>query len=378
MGNTITKNNKLAGWIDDFVNAFAGKESIEKTAEININDLPKVVWNDETFFVFFDIEGASIINSFKNTVTTLPNVKTMEEVNKELNGKQIVSEFDGESIEINAEIENEINKALANTILADANDDAKAQEYINNDPNSNSNEQRQENQVPAVSNPAVPEIPGVPVIPQPGDTTEAQIQTKILNDVLALIKEQSLDLKPIEGLTATLIQSDNMEKNAELIDAKFAAFESKISEMLDNKISSIVEQLYARTNPGNVYDLGNDIQQQEINKFTQEAAETENKITTENNIDRTTPEGKYKVDNIVVEIELNNVSENESNELDNVEDIEIELPEEEQEMFKEGNCPFCMSRLAKTDIKNNFVNIECSGCDVKYKINTDTERIYIK
>lgn len=339
MGSTVTKNNKLAGWIDDFVNAFANKESNERTAEININDLPKVVWNDETFYVFFEKEGASIINGFKNTVTTLPNIKTMEEVNKELNGKQIVSEFDGEAIEINAEIENEINKALASTILADEADDEKAENYVNSDQNADTNQ-------PVVTTPAAPAASAAP-----GESNPVQASTHMAQG--------------LEAYTTTLIQPDYIAKSAELMNDKLAEFETKISEMLDKKISSVIEQIYARINPGNIYDLETDIQQQEIDKFTEEAVGTENQILMENEIDRTTPEGKYTV------IDIND---------ENVENAngEVELPEDEVEIFKEGSCPVCGSQLAKTGVNDNFINIKCDGCDVEYKVNTDNEKIYLK
>lgn len=51
-------------------------------------------------------------------------------------------------------------------------------------------------------------------------------------------------------------------------------------------------QEYTRTNPGDVYD-NPEIQQQEINKFNNEAEETARNMEKERNFDRSTPEGHF-------------------------------------------------------------------------------------
>jgi hypothetical protein len=102
-------NRGLAGWIEDFVSGLAKKAGdnpaidTEKEeglveAEININDLDKVVWKDEAFRVHFDQKGANLINEFGNVVTTLPGVTSIEEVDKRLNGSEIVTAEDEEEV----------------------------------------------------------------------------------------------------------------------------------------------------------------------------------------------------------------------------------------------------------------------------------------
>jgi hypothetical protein len=51
--STVSNNNILAQWLDDFVQVMNKKE-MNKKGEININDLPKLVWKGETFHVLFD------------------------------------------------------------------------------------------------------------------------------------------------------------------------------------------------------------------------------------------------------------------------------------------------------------------------------------
>lgn len=383
--DNVNKNHKLAGWIDDFVSTFASKntesvintETETKTAEININDLDKVTWNDETFYVYFDESGAAIINGFGNTVTTMPNIKTLDEVNQKLNEKQIVSEVNNDKMEIDALLENEIESALNNItesiIVASEEDDKKAEDYINNDPNSN------QIQNPAEQQPQV--MASVEI-----DKFKARIAE------LESELEKCSQSQPIELIASGLQDFDPSKKTAELLNAKFAEFENTLNE----KLAATVEQIYARINPGNIYDLAEKIVQEEIAKFTQEATETAEQINQENSIDGTTLEGKYTVnkttvitpDVIVNEVVINeDNSENDDeidNEIDEVVNEPIDNEDEEEiigedaEIFKSASCPYCRSTLAKTGLKNNFAKVSCGGCGVKYKVNLNDGKIYLK
>ena len=360
MDKNVSKNNNiLASWIDEFVSNFSKnhKEEITSeiqdnemnvTAEINIEDLPKVSWNDEVYYVFFDNDGASILNQFGNVVTTFAGIKTLDEVNEKLSEKQITSEVNN-SLEINAEMENEINKAY-NYIKADANDDEqKAENYINSYPNDQQNNLNQDNSNQDNSN-------------QDNSNQDVNNQQNVYTAMVA-------ELSTMEHLGKVEISN--------LIDDKLKNFENNLSNMLNEKVASIVEQVYCRMNPGNSYDLSEQIIRNEIQKFTNEVNNTLKQINMENNIDRTTPEGKYTT---------RNVDENNENELDKLEQMDesnddkfnIELPDDQQEIFKNGKCPNCDSQLVNLGIKHKHYNIECTGCDIEYKINSDNEKIYIK
>lgn len=102
----VSKRGLMSGWMEDFILGLSKKaaettnteeetqEENEVLAEVNLGDLDKVVWKDETFRVAFDEKGANVINEFGNTVTSIPDVKTIEEVDKNLNGGEIVASTD--------------------------------------------------------------------------------------------------------------------------------------------------------------------------------------------------------------------------------------------------------------------------------------------
>lgn len=358
---SVTKNNKLAGWMEEFVNTFVKttkpeKEDNTKVAEININDLEKVVWNDETFYVYFDEAGASIINSFGNVATQLPGIKTMEEVNTKLNEKQIVSSSES-GLEIESELENEINKALAyvetGIVTANEQDDQLAKDYINqvNDSESSSDVNVDFNQ-------------------DVQQDTQQEIVTSTIDST---------------GITVSGLNITDELKSvtAELIEEKISGLEKRFEAILDKKLSTIVEQFQARIDPGNIYDLGDKIQQDEISKFNEEAIETEQKINEENSIDRTNPNGKYRVSPIDYRSEEIVKDSDEPEIIDEIvvvtdDEPEVELIGDDAEIFKTGSCPYCNSQLFKTGKINNFASVKCGGCEIDYKINLDDEKIFLK
>ena len=92
------KNN----WLDGFLNAFENKITTSEqketemkldediTAEINIKDLPTIIWNDEQYRVLFNDDGtAELLNEFGNHVKTMDGT-TIDDINKQLGDRQIV------------------------------------------------------------------------------------------------------------------------------------------------------------------------------------------------------------------------------------------------------------------------------------------------
>ena len=373
-------NNKFAGWIEDFLTSFAKttEAAKETVAEININDLDKVVWNDETFYVYFDETGASVINVFGNIVTTLDGVTTLDDVNKQLNSKQIVSSVD-ETLVVDAEMENEIEQALSS--IADVNDDQAAQEYVES-----YNEQNNED-----------------------NNTE-------FNEVQATLKPFNI----------------SEEKTAELIGEKLAEMEERLINTFEEKMNAMMEQMYARINPGNVYDMGEQVQREEVLKFTDEAAETEQQIAQENAVDRTTVDNRYStkptVEESVLEENVEEVEENTeevlneeiteevfeeevfeeevSDEIEVLEEFEaeevtedileieeideeqevaeeivdgVELEGDDAEVFKEAKCPYCATSLSKTAMNTNSIEVTCDNhsCGTRYSVDVNTGKIYI-
>ena len=72
--------------------SFNGQQEENFNSEININDLDTITWQDNEYKVLFNENNntAKIINSFGNVVTILENVSNLNDVNNELNAKEIV------------------------------------------------------------------------------------------------------------------------------------------------------------------------------------------------------------------------------------------------------------------------------------------------
>lgn len=101
--NKVEKNN----WIKSFILALNDEKEVtsdidvedtlvedteeDVTAEINVKDLPSIIWNDEEYRVLFNDDGtAEILNNFGNHITTL-DATTIDEVNEQLGDQQIVA-----------------------------------------------------------------------------------------------------------------------------------------------------------------------------------------------------------------------------------------------------------------------------------------------
>ena len=69
-----------------------GQQEENFNSEININDLDTITWQDNEYKVLFNENNntAKIINNFGNVVTVLENVSNLNDVNDELNAKEIV------------------------------------------------------------------------------------------------------------------------------------------------------------------------------------------------------------------------------------------------------------------------------------------------
>ena len=270
---SISQNGKFAGWIEEFVTALSKtasndirneneEEELVVEADINIDDLDEIIWNEEKYRVMFDENGANIINEFGNTVTTLEGVKTLEEVNQRLSEKQIVV---NSSIEIPNEIEEEINKAM---------------KYIE-DPEFN--KIASEEQIIAEE----PEI----IITKKADIIE---EPEIIIDKQDEEKEKMATvIKKIEIKASKILNKKVAEIEEQLSDS----LDEKISAMIESKIDFMVEQVLAKVTEGLAeLDIFNsqDIKDIEKQQYDKSANDTMEMINNENDADRTTPEGFFK------------------------------------------------------------------------------------
>lgn len=268
---SISQNGKFAGWIEEFVSALSktasndirneNEEELVVEADINIDDLDEIIWNEEKYRVMFDENGANIINEFGNTVTTLEGVKTLEEVNQRLSEKQIVV---NSAVEIPNEIEEEINKAM---------------KYIE-DPEFN----KLTSEKQAVEEPEIVVTKEADIIEEPEIIIEKKNEEK--EKVEAAVKKFEVKASKILN-----------KKVAEMEEQLSESLDEKISAMIESKIDFMVEQILAKVTEGlselNIFN-SQDIKDMEKQQYDKSANDTMETINNENDADRTTPEGFFK------------------------------------------------------------------------------------
>ena len=89
-------------WMEAFVDTLSKQEvekqktaELKKEADINIKTLPKVVWNNTTFYVNLneETETADVLNEYGIPVTTIKNVASVDDVDHHLNDNQIIASY---------------------------------------------------------------------------------------------------------------------------------------------------------------------------------------------------------------------------------------------------------------------------------------------
>lgn len=270
---SISQNGKFAGWIEEFVTALSKtasndirneneEEELVVEADINIDDLDEIIWNEEKYRVMFDENGANIINEFGNTVTTLEGVKTLEEVNQRLSEKQIVV---NSSIEIPNEFEEEINKAMKYIEDPEFNKIASEEQIIVEEPEIIINKKAD-------------------IIEEPEIIIDKQDEEK--EKIATVVKKFEIKASKILN-----------KKVAEIEEQLSDSLDEKISAMIESKIDFMVEQVLAKVTEGLAeLDIFNsqDIKDIEKQQYDKSANDTMEMINNENDADRTTPEGFFK------------------------------------------------------------------------------------
>lgn len=441
MKESQVSNRKISGWLDDFVNSLSKKKeditASVKQADININDLPKVVWNDETFHVLFDEKGAQILNGFGITVQTLENVTTIEEVDKALNSKQVIVAENEEAEDIFAE---ELKKAAAYIKEAD---------LTNTTPSNPTG--AQENQIMQQELNQQPEQPAQPTTPEQPKPEEP---APVAEPVQASVECEEVVEDIEEEITKKASIFDLMNKVAEL--------EQQVVN-LNQEVLNLKQQEYAHAEKPVPGELDLNVEQTELQHVQEMANATEQEIEQEHQIDLTTPAGRIslkdrlkndlntimttddanlnvnqeeldllnkpemsmemgvevetpametteepieevKPEQVEVDPEVGSNEEvpTENPELPQEETVETESteepveevkPEEEKEekemvvklnekdtkIFKKGICPDCgENHVVKANAVGKMVGLYCQGCDTEYAVDTETEEIYKK
>ena len=325
---------KFPQWMEAFVNTLSKQEEQKKTvdirkeAEINIKSLPKVVWNNTTFYVNLneETESAEVLNEYGIPVTTIKNVASVDDVDHHLNDNQIVASKNTISNKRQAIFEEELRKATAyiksEQFQKSAGEFDATQQFGDPVPNSN-------NQTPqAPQTPQTPQAPAAPAAPQPaaspnqldtavetvdGVSASKKISKNIIREkLLKKVNEKKLLLKKIaikESIRKVCIEKINKLKMAKKAEGKNMTkrvnMEKKIDSLtkkvatLTKVIAELSDGLHAYTNPGNVYDTN--AAEREVEHFNDTAKNSKRVIDIENGTDLTTPAGRTSLKRRILE-----------------------------------------------------------------------------
>jgi hypothetical protein len=435
----VSNNKELPKWLNNFVDAFEDGDNEtkvakgdnrednniedknnqdsqqEKYSEVNIDDLDEVVWKDETFYVMFDGDVATILNKFGNTVTTLQGTSTIEEVNEELNGKEVVTSKENNPFEEEIEKVSPYREEIEGFDEQQPNNNNNNQ-MTNQQPNNNNNNQQQQpnnnnnNQQPNNNNNNQQ--------PTGFDGQPVQQAEKIIAKQNEKFEKQSEKIK-------------QKDKEIKKLNEKVANLQNDLSD-LKKTIEALIPQDYARNNPGNIFDIDSGQFDKQRKEEGEEVEKTLRDI--EQEVDLTTPEGRAdfvdKVDKDVrkkdtekedyndykdiedAEINFNDIDLEDDNsrtlqendDVDNEVDIDIDSLDEGEEvvldktankkmqierlsnkkkikLFNNNICPNCDSEeetLTKHNSTGNFEGKYCEGCGSEFAINTKTNEVYCK
>ena len=313
-------NRNLPKWMDEFLTAYKtdSNDGLTKTADLNVEDLPKIVWNEETFYVLFDTNKvnnkpcAHVVNEFGNIVTTLPDANTIELVDEKLNSKNIVpSDKSHEDTDV---FEEELKKAAA---------------YINDN------------------------TPDVDVFKSP-------------------VEEESVEIVDNVSEEPASSGSDS--------DKRIAELEANLNELKTQVNELIKSQEYARNPIIENLDLNVGAAEQAI--FENSSKETEMEIAKEHELDMSTQTGRAALSQELEEIQVALTEEPQEimqgDEDVSIVDL-IELDADESNAFRQKMCPICNeSNLVIETQDEKTADIVCQDCESSFKIDKDQDKIYIK
>lgn len=314
--------------------------------EININDLETITWNDETYKVLFDKENnsAAIINGFGNVVTTLPNTMTIDEVNKQLNARQIVVSSLNKQAE---EMQDEISKAFAHIEDEDGNT-VSTVEITYDEPDI---DEMEEDDTDKVVN---------------SEKIASLVETKVQEYINDNIDEILLNSK---------IQQYINDKVSRMITAKLEAEKlRKIAEATEEELLDEDGDFEEADDLDNIEKPEDDIVEEEVEEEPLDEDKEEDHIDEEQEDKpmiedmRSCPVQYEECDVHVDAVPATDGSFDYSN--------PVELMGKWREIFKEGTCPDCSCGLEKCTDCEDKVEIQCLACKSKFYVDKNNEKIY--
>lgn len=408
----VRKFNNTPDWAQSFLSTFLSTQKMEHEAAINVQNLPKVVWHDSTFYVALDAEenNADILNRYGNVVTVLKNVASIEDVEQQLN-KQIVAELvDNKKMNKTKTIiklDDELEKvADAINQLEKQADDQSTSSMQTTDPSINKS-------VDTVTNTPTNTTSNI-TTQQMDSANQEQTNTTTASLITKLQNQLKNTTKVIKN---NQVQINKLQQKVNMYESKTASMKNSIAKIA-HVVKNLQDQMHAYINPGNIYDLN--CQEQELKHYTQTADESAKAINAEHKVDLTTPLGRASlkekilqdiddikmpeeilteavevspveekvndnVNNDVTVITTSVPEENNTNSIDDgVEVIDIKnedkqfLNNEDSDAFKHRVCPSCQqSATLCLDKKTASIQkVKCNNCHTKFGVDLNSEQIF--
>ena len=312
--------DKIPDWAQSFLSTFLSTQKMEREATTNVKALPKVVWNDNTFYVALDAEegNADILNEYGNVITALKNVTSIDDVEQQLN-KHIVAEVsdsiktaDHKTKSTVTKLDDELSK-VADAInisfdtskdnivkLADAATDAAAT-FTDSTNNMAAN-------TGVTTAPTTPDTSATvsssymqtsdPSINQSVNTainmptsSSANITNQQLDNAMSAQANLERNMKiQLASLANAMKKSQAQQQKLQQDFANYCSKTEKTIIKLANLVNTLQDQMHAYMNPGNIYDL--DCEKAEVEHFNQTADSSARAIEVEHSVDLTVPKGR--------------------------------------------------------------------------------------
>ena len=316
---------------------FNGQQEENFNSEININDLDTITWQDNEYKVLFNENNntAKIINNFGNVVTILENVSNLNDVNDELNAKEIVVNIannENKKMKKQSNFEDEIEDAFK-TLINDSctNCDCEDCNYKNNE----------------------------------SDEIEDAFET-LINDSCTNCDCEDCNCKNNES---DEIEDDSKLNIDSLIDSKIKKYIDELANKIDeleklikDKKDTKEELIVESEDPDEVFArLAEEDDDSEIEEA--DDLDLDETINDEDNIDI-----DNTVDNNLYDVHPEKVDMS-SEKYDYSNPLEI-IGKEKELFMEENECPECLSRkeFEIIDDDDNEIKAICKKCNTLYII----------
>ena len=315
---------------------FNGQQEENFNSEININDLDTITWQDNEYKVLFNENNntAKIINNFGNVVTILENVSNLNDVNDELNAKEIVVNIannENKKMKKQSNFEDEIEDAFK-TLINDSctNCDCEDCNYENNE----------------------------------SDEIEDAFET-LINDSCTNCDCEDCNCKNNES---DEIEDDSKLNIDSLIDSKIKKYIDELANKIDeleklikDKKDTKEELIVESEDPDEVFARLAEEDDSEIEEA--DDLDLDETINDEDNIDI-----DNTVDNNLYDVHPEKVDMS-SEKYDYSNPLEI-IGKEKELFMEENECPECLSRkeFEIIDDDDNEIKAICKKCNTLYII----------